>query len=75
MLAIVAVLSLLGAAATLAQPLLVGQVIGLVRRASRSARWSGCSSRSCVASALLSGFQHYLLQRTGTAVVLSSRRS
>ena len=27
-----------------------------------------------VASSLLSGYQHYLLQRTGTAVVYSSRR-
>jgi ATP-binding cassette subfamily B protein len=27
-----------------------------------------------VASALITGFQHYLLQRTGEGVVLSSRR-
>ena len=73
MLVVVIVLSVLGAAATLAQPLLVGQVITVVQSGEPSASSSGCSSRSSW-SPVISGYQHYLLQRTGEGVVLSSRR-
>lgn len=67
-------LSLLGAAASLAQPLLVSQVISIVE-AGRSLGvivWGLVAL--VVASGLISGYQHYLLQRTGEGVVLSSRR-
>ncbi|RWZ46297.1 ABC transporter ATP-binding protein [Labedella phragmitis] len=67
-------LSLLGAAASLAQPLLVSQVIAIVE----SGRPLGALVWTLVAlvvvSGLISGYQHYLLQRTGEGVVLSSRR-
>ena len=43
-LALVIALSVVGAAASLLQPVLISQVIGLVQRATPSADWSGCSS-------------------------------
>lgn len=71
---VVAVLSVFGAAASLAQPLLVGQVIEAVQ----SDRGLGILVWVLIAlvivSSVLSGYQHYLLQRTGTAIVYSSRR-
>ena len=73
-LTIVVGLSMLGALTGLAQPLLVAQVIAAVE--------SGAALRGLVvllitlviATALLSGFRHYLLQKTGEGVVLSSRK-
>ncbi|MEZ3157580.1 ABC transporter ATP-binding protein [Microbacterium sp. BWR-S6Y] len=73
-LAVVAVLSVLGAAATLAQPLLVGQVITRVQNAVPLGALVWLLVAFVVLSSVISGFQHYLLQRTGTAVVYSSRR-
>ncbi|KTS80116.1 ABC transporter [Microbacterium testaceum] len=73
-LAAVAVLSVLGAAATLAQPLLVGQVITRVQNAVPLGTLVWLLVGFVVLSSVISGFQHYLLQRTGTAVVYSSRR-
>ncbi len=72
--AVVVVLSVLGAAASLAQPLLVSQVIGIVQsgRALGALVWGLVAL--VVASGLISGYQHYLLQRTGESVVLSSRK-
>ncbi|MFJ4224461.1 ABC transporter ATP-binding protein [Microbacterium sp. NPDC089695] len=71
---VVAVLSVFGAATSLAQPLLVGQVIEAVQ----SDRGLGILVWLLIAfvivSSVISGYQHYLLQRTGTAVVYSSRR-
>lgn len=71
---VVAVLSVFGAATSLAQPLLVGQLIDAVQ----SDRGLGVLVWMLVAlvivSSIISGYQHYLLQRTGTAVVYSSRR-
>ena len=73
-LVVVAVLSVLSAVAMLAQPLLVGVLIGRVE-ASEPLGWLvwGIVALVIIAS-LISGYQHYLLQRTGTAVVYSSRR-
>lgn len=73
-LAVVTVLSILGAAASLAQPLLVSQVITVVENGSGLGALVWLLVGLVVASGLISGYQHYLLQRTGEGVVLSSRR-
>jgi ATP-binding cassette subfamily B protein len=73
-LAFVIVLSVLGAAASLAQPLLVSQVISVVGRQEPLGGLVWGLIALVVASGLISGYQHYLLQRTGEGVVLSSRR-
>ncbi len=73
-LSFVIVLSVLGAAASLAQPLLVSQVISRVGAEKDLGIILYLLIGLVVASALISGFQHYLLQRTGEGVVLSSRR-
>lgn len=74
MLAFIIVLSVLGAAASLGQPLLVGQVVSRVQEASPLGMLVWALVALVVISALLTGFQHYLLQRMGEGVVLSSRR-
>ncbi|KAA9147593.1 ABC transporter ATP-binding protein [Microbacterium lushaniae] len=73
-LVVVAVLSIFGAVATLAQPLLVGEVIGRVQDGSDLGGLIWILVGFVVAASVISGYQHYLLQRTGTAVVYSSRR-
>ncbi|WP_137844406.1 ABC transporter ATP-binding protein [Microbacterium sp. 2FI] len=73
-LVIVAVLSVLSAIATLVQPLLVGQVIERVQNEVDLGFLLWALVGFVVVGSLISGFQHYLLQRTGTAVVYSSRR-
>lgn len=73
-LGIVIGLSIIGAGASLAQPLLVSQVISVVQAGSPLGWIVWALVGLVVLSALLSGFQHYLLQRTGTSVVLSARR-
>lgn len=73
-LSFVIVLSVLGAAASLAQPLLVSQVISAVGAEKDLGIILYLLIGLVVLSALISGFQHYLLQRTGEGVVLSSRR-
>jgi len=73
-LVVVAVLSVLGAVATLAQPLLVGQVIERVQLEQPLGALVWVLIALVVVSSVISGYQHYLLQRTGTAVVYSSRR-
>jgi ATP-binding cassette subfamily B protein len=73
-LAIVVGLSLAGAAASLSQPFLVSQVIGIVEKGGALGSLVWILVGLVVASGLLSGVQHYLLQRTGTSVVLSARR-
>lgn len=74
-LAVVVVLSLAGALAQLAQPLLVAQVIGRVQLGDTFGTLVWVLVALVVAAALISALQHYLLQRTGTAVVRSARRS
>ncbi|HET8926570.1 MAG TPA: ABC transporter ATP-binding protein [Microbacterium sp.] len=73
-LVIVAVLSIIGAVATLAQPLVVGEVIARVQANQGLGMLVWAIVGLVVAASLISGYQHYLLQRTGTAVVYSSRR-
>lgn len=70
----VAVLSVLGAIATLVQPLLVGQVIERVQNQDGLGLLIWALVGFVIVGSLISGWQHYLLQRTGTAVVYSSRR-
>ncbi len=67
-------LSVLGAGTSLAQPLLVSQVIARVQKSQPLGALVVLLVGLVVVSALLSGVQHYLLQRTGTSVVLSARR-
>ena len=74
-LAVVIVLSLFAAAAQLAQPLVVGQVIERVQNGETFSALVAGLIGLVIAAALLGGLQHYLLQRTGTAIVRSARRS
>ncbi|KZX21346.1 ABC transporter ATP-binding protein [Rathayibacter tanaceti] len=73
-LSIVVLLSLVGAVASLGQPLLVGQVITRVQDGLDLGPLVWALVGLVVASGLISGFAHYLLQRTGEGIVLSSRR-
>ncbi len=71
---VVAILSVLGAGATLVQPLLVGQIIERVQTDVSLGALVWLLVGFVIVSSIISGYQHYLLQRTGTAVVYSSRR-
>ena len=71
---VVAVLSVIGALTSLVQPLLVGQVIGFVQDSKPLGVLVWALVAFVIISSVISGYQHYLLQRTGTAVVHSSRR-
>lgn len=73
-LVVVAILSVLAAAATLGQPLIVGQVIERVQANAPLGTLVWVLVALVVVGSLISGIQHFLLQRTGTAVVFSSRR-
>ncbi len=73
-LVVVAGLSVLSAITTLLQPLLVGQVIDRVQRSLDLGVLLWTLVALVIVSSVISGWQHYLLQRTGTAVVYSSRR-
>ena len=73
-LSVVIVLSVIGAATSLAQPLLVSQVIGVVQAGHPLGALVWALIALVVISGVISGYQHYLLQRTGEGVVLSSRR-
>jgi ABC-type multidrug transport system fused ATPase/permease subunit len=71
----VAILSLVGAAASLAQPLLAGQVVGIVEAGGQLGVLVWVLVALLISGAVLGGIQHYLLQRIGTSVVFSARRS
>jgi ATP-binding cassette subfamily B protein len=71
----VIVISVLGAGTSLAQPLLVAQVITVVEAGGDLGPLVAVLVGLVVLAGLLSGFGHYLLQRTGEGVVLSSRRA
>jgi len=73
-LVLVAVLSIVGAVVTLAQPVLVGQVIERVQAGETLGVLVWIIVALVVVASVVAGYQHYLLQRTGTAVVYSSRR-
>ncbi len=74
MLGVVIALSIVGAGTSLAQPLLVSNVITVVQKGQSLGILVYLLVGLVVLSAVLSGWQHYLLQRTGTSVVLSARR-
>ncbi|MCS5721937.1 ABC transporter ATP-binding protein/permease [Herbiconiux sp. CPCC 203407] len=73
-LALVVALSIVGAAASLAQPLLVSQVITVVQAGDPLDMLVWALVGLVIVSGVISGYQHYLLQRTGTSVVYSARR-
>ncbi len=73
-LGVVIALSVVGAATSLAQPLLVSNVITVVQKHQALGSLVYLLVALVVLSAILSGVQHYLLQRTGTSVVLSARQ-
>lgn len=67
-------LSVLGAGASLAQPMIVSQVITSVQDGTDLGWLLPALIGLVVGGALLTSVRHYLLQRTGESVVLSSRR-
>jgi ATP-binding cassette subfamily B protein len=68
-------LSLVGAAAALAQPALTGRVISAVGAGRPLLPAVAALLVVLVAGALLNAYQSYLLQRTGEGVVLTTRRT
>ncbi len=74
-LGVVVALSVLGAAASLAQPVIVSQVIAIVESQQPLGALVWLLVGLVVVSGLIAGYQHYLLQRTGTTVVFSARRT
>ena len=73
-LGVVVGLSIVGALAALSQPLIVSQVITVVEKDHPLGGIVWLLVTLVVATALINGLQHYLLQRTGTSVVYSARR-
>ncbi|HEY8589453.1 MAG TPA: ABC transporter ATP-binding protein [Naasia sp.] len=73
-LSIVLVLSVLGSAAALAQPLLVSNVISVVQENRPLGGLVWGLVLLVLVSGIMGGYQHYLLQRAGEGVVLTSRR-
>jgi len=74
-LGIVVLISLVGAAAALAQPLLVRQVLAAVTSGSAVAATLMLLVAVMLAAAVLSGLQRFLLQRAAEGVVLATRRN
>jgi ABC-type multidrug transport system fused ATPase/permease subunit len=75
MVTIVIILSVIGSVASIAQPLLVRQGI-TVFQAGQPWVWIAIVVIALLLiSGLLSGLQHYLLQRMGTSIVLSVRKT
>jgi ABC-type multidrug transport system fused ATPase/permease subunit len=73
-LGVVVGISVLGALASLAQPLLLQQVVQRVQHAQPLGGLIGGIAAVVAFAAITNGIQHYLLQRTGTSVVLSARQ-
>ncbi|CAB4590324.1 MAG: ATP-binding cassette domain-containing protein [Actinobacteria bacterium] len=73
-LGVVIALSLVGAGFALGQPLVVSQVITAVQNGDDVGWLVPILIALVVGGALLSSVRHYLLQRTGESVVLSSRK-
>lgn len=74
-LVVVVILSLFGAVAQLSQPLLVALVIQKVQAGNTFDLLVWALVALVIIAAAISAVQHYLLQRTGTAVVRSARRN
>ncbi|HEY0374928.1 MAG TPA: ABC transporter ATP-binding protein [Amnibacterium sp.] len=73
-LGVVVGISVLGALASLAQPLLLQQVVQHVQRDQPLGGLIAIIAVVVAFAAITNGIQHYLLQRTGTSVVLSARQ-
>jgi ABC-type multidrug transport system fused ATPase/permease subunit len=71
---LIIVLSVLGAAASLAQPLLVNQVVTAVQQGTGMSTLVWALVVLVLVAGVLNGVQHFLLQRAGEGVVLSTRR-
>ncbi|OIH97021.1 ABC transporter ATP-binding protein [Curtobacterium sp. MCBA15_001] len=71
---VIIVLSVLGAGASLAQPLLVNQVVTAVQQGNTLSTLVWLLVGLVIVAGLLNGIQHFLLQRAGEGVVLSTRR-
>lgn len=71
---VVAVLSVIEAVFTLVQPLLIGQVIERVQIGEALDGIVWLLVGLVIVASAVGAYQHYLLQRTGTAIVFSSRR-
>ncbi|ROS76306.1 ATP-binding cassette subfamily B protein [Curtobacterium sp. PhB130] len=71
---VIIVLSILGAGASLAQPLLVNQVVTAVQHGNTLSMLVWALVVLVIVSGVLNGVQHFLLQRAGEGVVLSTRR-
>ncbi|MBT2503019.1 ABC transporter ATP-binding protein [Curtobacterium sp. ISL-83] len=71
---VIIVLSILGAAASLAQPLLVNQVVTAVQHGGTLGTLVWVLVALVLVAGVLNGVQHFLLQRAGEGVVLSTRR-
>ena len=67
-------LSVIGAALSLAQPLLVGQVITAVQKGQNLVTYVTLLVGLILVSAASSGWMYYILTRTGEGVVLSARK-
>ena len=74
-LALALTLGVIGAGTSLVQPVLLGQVIERVQASQPLGLLLAVLSALVLIDALLSGFQHYVLQRMGEGVVLHSRRT
>lgn len=68
------VLSIIGAGLSLAQPLMVGNVISAVERQQEILPFATILVVLILLSAGFSGFQYFLLAKTGEAVVLNTRK-
>ncbi|MBF4613791.1 ABC transporter ATP-binding protein [Curtobacterium sp. VKM Ac-1376] len=71
---VIIVLSILGAGAALAQPLLVNQVVTAVQQGTTLSTLVWLLVGLVLVAGVLNGVQHFLLQRAGEGVVLSTRR-
>jgi len=71
---IAAVFSVIGAGLSLAQPLMVGNVISAVEQQQEILPYATILVGLIILSAAFSGFQYFLLARTGEAVVLDTRK-
>lgn len=66
-------LSILGAATALAQPIVVSELVRRVQAAASLGSLIGLLVALLLLNGIISGVQHYLLQRAGTSVVLTAR--
>ncbi|SBN64024.1 ATP-binding cassette, subfamily B [Curtobacterium sp. 9128] len=71
---VIIVLSILGAGASLAQPLLVNQVVTAVQHGNTLSMLVWALVVLVIVAGVLNGVQHFLLQSAGEGVVLSTRR-